>query len=162
MDRERFVDVLQARRWLLIEQVVDTVIEAQEDLYALIDDLPAADRAAAIDEVEQVVDVLPPFLERRSRAQRLAEHTSSKALEGIRGREAKLAALAAARRRIWELADDAGADELSVRRMSRGLESIEQGLEDGGYPWSQETIDSYQPTIRERLDGRLWLNPPPH
>ncbi len=42
----------------------------------------------------------------------------------------KLAVLAAARKRIWAIADRAGADSESIRRLVRGLESHERVLEE--------------------------------
>lgn len=48
--------------------------------------------------------------------------------------EERLAALAAARRQIWAIADRAGADSLAIRALTRGLESSENLLTDGA-PW---------------------------
>ncbi|TDU82514.1 hypothetical protein EV138_7408 [Kribbella voronezhensis] len=49
-------------------------------------------------------------------------------------REERLAALAEARRRIWELADRGTADSVQIRSLSRGLETSEDILEEG-LPW---------------------------
>lgn len=49
--------------------------------------------------------------------------------------EERLAALADARKRIWAIADRAGADSVKIRGLTRGLESTEQALELGP-PWS--------------------------
>lgn len=54
--------------------------------------------------------------------------------------EERLAALADARKRIWAIADRAGADSVKIRGLTRGLESTEQALEMGP-PWSDPLPD---------------------
>jgi hypothetical protein len=54
--------------------------------------------------------------------------------------EERLAALAEARRRIWEIADRAGADSVTIRGLTRGLERSEEMLT-GGLPWSEPQAD---------------------
>ena len=46
-------------------------------------------------------------------------------------REERLAALAEARRKIWEIADRGSADSVQIRGLSRGLETSEDLLEEG-------------------------------
>jgi hypothetical protein len=158
MDLKTFEEQFNARRWLLIDQVMDVLVEAQEDVYELIPELvDEDDRRRATELVEQMADVIPPFLERRSRARALAEQTLQKSCEGARGREEKLAAIAAARKRIWQLAAEAGDEGLSIGAMTRSLDCTESELEHGGSPWSEEVAESYQPTVRERVEQRLWL-----
>ncbi|MEU4289231.1 hypothetical protein AB0E63_13510 [Kribbella sp. NPDC026596] len=54
MDRQSFDEQFRARQWLLIDQVMDAVFEAQEDVFGLISELPAEDdRRAAMEMVEQ-------------------------------------------------------------------------------------------------------------
>ena len=79
MDLKTFEEQFKARRWLLIDQVMDVLVEAQEDVYVLIPELvDEDDRRRATELVEQMADVIPPFLERRSRARALAEQTLQK------------------------------------------------------------------------------------
>ncbi|TCO40103.1 hypothetical protein EV646_11817 [Kribbella antiqua] len=157
MDLETFRKQFQARRWLLIDQVVDVLVEAQEDVYGLISELADQnDKRAATVMVEEMADVLPPFLEGRSRARRLAEQALQKWCEGARGRDEKLAALAQARATIWQLADEAGDEEVSIRAMTRSLDCEERELEYGGAPWSEEIAERYQPTVQERNEQELW------
>jgi hypothetical protein len=47
----------------------------------------------------------------------------------------RLAALREARRRIWAIADRAGADSVTIRGLTRGLERTEEDLTEG-LPWS--------------------------
>lgn len=49
-------------------------------------------------------------------------------------KEERLAALAAARRQIWAIADRAGADSVTIRGLTRGLERTEEDLTEG-LPW---------------------------
>lgn len=56
-------------------------------------------------------------------------------------REERLAALAEARRRIWEIADRAGDDSVTIRGLTRGLERSEEILIEG-LPWSDPSADS--------------------
>ena len=49
--------------------------------------------------------------------------------------EERVAALTEARRRIWAIADRAGADSVAIRVLTRGLERSEEILIDG-LPWS--------------------------
>ncbi|HEY3559008.1 MAG TPA: hypothetical protein VG497_28775 [Kribbella sp.] len=51
-------------------------------------------------------------------------------------REERLAALAAARKQIWAIADRAGKDSDKIRWLSRGLESYENMLTDP-MPWDE-------------------------
>jgi len=159
MDRRSFEAQFRARQWLLIDQMVDVLVEAREDVYKLIPELAEEeDRRAATEMVERMAEDIPPFLERRSRARRLAEQVLQKSLEGAHGREEKLAGIVAARRRIWELADEAGDEEVAIRAMTRSLDCTEADLEEGGYPWSAEFADNYRPTVQEQVEGRLWTH----
>jgi hypothetical protein len=161
MDLKAFEEQFRARRWLLIDQVVDVLIEAQEDVYGLIPELLSEDdRRAATELVEQMADVIPRFLEPSSRARRLAEQTLQKSCEGARGRDEKLAAIAKARKRIWQLAGEAGDEEVSIGAMTRSLDCTQTELEYGGNPWSEEVAESYQPTVRERVEQKLWMTDP--
>ena len=54
--------------------------------------------------------------------------------------EQRLAALRDARRRIWAIADRAGADSVTIRGLTRGLERSEEILTDG-LPWSAPPAD---------------------
>ncbi|MFD7157395.1 hypothetical protein ACFV9C_22540 [Kribbella sp. NPDC059898] len=51
-------------------------------------------------------------------------------------KEERLAALAAARKQIWAIADRAGADSEKIRWLSRGLEASEDMLTDPA-PWDE-------------------------
>jgi hypothetical protein len=161
MDFEAFQKQLFARRWLLLDQVLDVVVEAQEDLHELVHELPSADdRRRATELVEHLADTLPRSLEPRSRARMLAEQTLRKMFDGTRGREEMLTAVAAARKKVWEIAETAGDEKNAIQWMTRPLDCTERDLRDDTTPWSAEYESKYTPTVEERVNQRLWKTPP--
>lgn len=109
----------------------------QTQLRALADALTGNDQEAAV----RLTDRLPAAI---AAAQEPPPEPSPEMLEAVRiiedgkfhegTREERLAAYDAARKKIWAIADRAGADSDRIRYLTRRFESTEQHLEEG-LPW---------------------------
>jgi hypothetical protein len=154
---------LLARQILLAEQLEEILVQAQEDLYELLPDLTTEDeRREATTLVQEMPQALAPYLEPRSRARMLAEQVIRKSQEGAVGIDQKLAGIAAARQRIWQLAESAGDEADDIRWMTRRFDCTERDLRDDTVPWALENATTYQPTLRDRLAQRLWASANPY
>ncbi|MFI5733779.1 hypothetical protein ACIA49_26930 [Kribbella sp. NPDC051587] len=165
MDLDDFRSLRSARLLLLMRQLTDAYVTASEDLYALVPDLPEADRADAVDQIERLGDHLGFLTTRTTRAEQLASQAVGDALVGRRGIADKLAGITAACSYVWALADElereGKSDESSrVRWKTRPLDCTSRDLEDPTVPWADHNATHYEPTIQESLEGRLWMDLP--
>jgi hypothetical protein len=154
-----------AQERLLTDELLDLLVTAQEDLYALVPDLPEADRADAVDQIERAGTYLSFLTERATRAEQLASQAVGNALVGRRGIDDKLAGITAACSYVWALADELeregkSAESHRVRWKTRPLDCTSRDLEDPTVPWADHNVTHYEPTIQESLEGRLWMELP--
>jgi hypothetical protein len=116
----------------------------QRELYALAAALPVgADRERAEQKVYDLPGYVKSDLEPMSLERLEADLALAKAEISKGTKEEQLAAIAATRRKIFEIADRAGEDAHRIRYMTRPLDSAEQDLLDSRFfPWN----DDYDPT----------------
>jgi outer membrane PBP1 activator LpoA protein len=105
-----------------LRQLADQLTDDQQLAHKLIDDLPATVAAARKPPPEPSAEMLE--------ARRIIDE--GKFDEGTR--EERLAAFDQARKKIWAIADRAGADSDQIRYLTRRFEPTELYLEEG-YPW---------------------------
>ena len=116
----------------------------QRELYALAATLPVeADRERAEQKVYDLPGYVKSDLEPMSLERLEADLVWAKADLHTGTKEEQLAAIAALRKKIFEIADRAGEDAHRIRYMTRPLDGAEDELINSRfYPWS----DDYDPT----------------
>ncbi|HWD77717.1 MAG TPA: hypothetical protein VG497_02520 [Kribbella sp.] len=129
-----FSDANHRRR---TEQAFDVAAE-QAELRELLGEADPTQRAWALDLIESLAEPMAP---RRERSELYAEATRIyHDVQQIGGTTTeRIAALETARRKIWDLADQASADEESdIRALTRPLEHLETNLRDPLFPHDSE------------------------
>jgi hypothetical protein len=95
---------------------------------------PPEQRAWALDLIDALAEPLPPQRE-WSELYREASRIHAEAYRAGGTAAERIAALEIARRRIWEIADRASADEeADIRALTRGIEHLEDQLRDPVFP----------------------------
>jgi hypothetical protein len=139
MDLNEFNRQYKLSRARLLTGETTDVDSAQAELRAVADALAGREQEVAT----KLIDLLPAAV---AAAQEPPPERSPEMLEALRvidetnfvdgTREERLAAFAEARKRIWAIADRAGADSDRIRWITRGFECTEKYLEEG-LPWEQ-------------------------
>jgi hypothetical protein len=122
--------------------------QAQHELQTLAKTLPAeADRLRAEEKILQLPTYFQSIFEPMSVERREAQLVLATADHTTGTKQERLAAIAATRRKIFEIADRAGDDAHRIRYMTRPLDCSERDIEDGSYyPWN----DDYDPALAEQ------------
>jgi hypothetical protein len=137
MDFNEFNRQYKLSRARIIAGQIKDLDGLQTHLRQLADELPGSDQEAAgelIDSLPALVATLRAEDAKRSPEMREALRIIDEGKFDEGTREERLAAYAEARKQIWALADRAGKDTDQIRRLTRGLESSENDLEENIWP----------------------------
>ena len=138
MEYEQFTREYAAARQELESGGLTDVAGVQSQLHELAAQLSTAtDRQTAAELIDRLT---APATTADERSPEMAEALRVLDSADFTGgsREERLAALAAARREIWAIADRAGADSNAIRGLTRGLETSENLLTDK-LPWDDSS-----------------------
>lgn len=121
-------------------RLMTELLQAQHELMTLAETLPdEAARLNAEQKVHELPTYLQPMFEPMTLERREAQQVLANADLTTGTKQERLAAIAATRRKIFEIADRAGDDAHTIRYMTRPLDCTERDIEYSNYyPWNDD------------------------